>query len=616
MARVARKQTRNRKRKYAVLLILVLLAAAGVGLYRLPPSLLDIDRIIRFAADKFSLHSADISSAEPVLRGTVFDRNFNELAVSYQLFSLYARPSEITDHQQVIRVLTRLTGAQETDLEARLKQSMGLIKVAENLDAKQVAEINDLQLAGVYCKPVEERFYPEHETAGSLIGYTEEGVGLAGIEGAFDTVLQHGEFRSDSLREIDFQETRVLGSSKLDLVLTLDLEIQKTVENQLRHHLETSGATTGLVILMNARTGAVIAWAGQPSFNPNYFWQEPVTTHGGMSREVIDRTLYRRLLVRGAAVYGSGEQAQELLPMTIAAHDYSLQEREIMQYEQLLGLHEKIHCGLPGCNETTDWEKEGVHNAQGKEDVNALQLITAVAGMVNGGLRMTPAILDSVYDESQKKFYTRSKEFDAEGRRRILSPSMGIVLRRNLWQENQARVKDLFLSTDSVARVVKQGAMSRYIIQDMMIGAIPAKYPEIVMLMVTRQDHLNPLPKGIKNSSRKLADLGRKLISSGYSLATKQVQRDFPVGRDTSNYNRFLISRRVDFQGESSAPEQKGPVMPLVTGMSLRKGLQRLNACNLLVRVEGSGRIVTQQPGPGKSLHGVGECFLILESGI
>ncbi len=616
MSRAARKKTRNRKRKFAVTFIVILLAAAGAGLYRLPPSLLDIGRNIRLAADKFSSHSADVSSAEPVLRGTVFDRNLNELAVSYQLFSLYIRPAEITDQQEAVRTLSQVTGTKESTLKNRLKKSSGLVKLAENLDEEQVAEVNDMNMAGVFCKEQEERFYPEHETAGDLIGYTEEGIGLAGVEAAFDTVLQHGEFRSASLQEIDFQGHSVLGTSKLDLVLTIDLETQKKVEEQLRNYLKKGGATKGLAIVINAKTGAIIAWAGQPSFNPNYFWQEPEKTQAGMFRETVDSELYRRLMVRGAAVLKSGEQAQKLLPVTIAAHDYNLQKNEIMQFEQHINLHDSLSCSLPVCAKTKSQNNETDQNVSGADDVIALQLITAVASMVNGGWKFTPYILDSLYETSLDRFYSRSREFDTNRRRRNLSPSMGILLRRNLLETNQAASKDFFLYTESVSRIVTQGAMSRYIIQDMMIGAMPAKSPEMITLMVTQQDHLNPKPKGVEKGVKKLADLGRKIIPSVYSLAKQQVQRDYPSSRDFSNYNRFLISRRIDFQGDNPASDQKGPVMPLVTGLSLRKGLQRINPYNVQVRVEGSGRIVTQQPEPGKSLHGVGECVLVLESEI
>jgi cell division protein FtsI (penicillin-binding protein 3) len=616
MTRALRKKARNKKRLYAVILFVVLLAAAGVELYRLPPSLLDIGRLFRLAADKLSAQSADISSAEAVLRGTIFDRNLNELAVSYQLYSLFIRPSEISDPQKVTSVLSRLTGLEEGELELRMRSGGSLVKIAENLEQQQASDINGLRLAGIYSKPTEERFYPEHEAAADLIGYTGEGTGLAGIEGNCDTILQHGDFRSSSVPEIDFKNSRVLGSSKLDIVLTLDLEIQKAIEHKLRDYLKTNGATRGLALVMNARTGAILAWVSRPSFNPNYFWQAPDTIESSLFHEMIDSELYRNILIRAAAVRKNGELGGRLLPMTIAADNYGLQENEIRQYGEIFGLGEDFFCRLPVCTESiaqTDKDRSGIKEKGG---ISAQQFIIAAAGLLNGGWKVKPYVLDSIYDESQMRRYGRSKEYDSAERRRIMSPSMGIMVRMNLPHEQKAAAKDLFLHTSSVVRIVQEGVLSRYVMQDMVIGAMPVKSPEIIILMVTRQDNLNPLPAGLKHGSGDLADLGEKILPVAYKLAVHEVQRDFPKGRDTSNYNQFLISRRIDFQEQNPAAGQNGPVMPLVTGLSLRKGLQRLNAYNLKVRVEGSGRIVNQQPESGKPLNGIGECTLILESNI
>ena len=110
MARVTRKKKKKARRLYGLVFLTFLSAAAGVGLYQLSPSLLDIGRIFRHAADKILEQSADTMSAEPVLRGTVFDRNFNELAVSYKLYSLYVRTAEITDIHQVVQIIADVTG--------------------------------------------------------------------------------------------------------------------------------------------------------------------------------------------------------------------------------------------------------------------------------------------------------------------------------------------------------------------------------------------------------------------------------------------------------------------------------------------------------------------------
>lgn len=616
MVKPLRKKARNIKRFYAVTLFVVLLAAAGAGLYRLPPSLLDVGKISRLAADKFSSQSADKMSAEAVLRGTIFDRNLNELAVSYQLYTLYVRPSEIADRHKVVSALSDSAGLNEGDLDILLSSGGSLIKIAENLEQPLVDEIRDLRLAGVYCKPVEERYYPEHEVAADLIGYTGEGTGLAGVEGSCDTILQRGDFKATSIPEIDFRGSPVLGSSKLNIVLTLDLEIQKQIEHGLRDYLVTHGTARGLALVINARTGAILAWANNPSFDPNYFWQAPGTKQNSLSLDLVDARLYRDMLIRAAAARKMGELGGNLPPATLAAENLGLQENEILQYEEVIGLGDDALCLLPACTESIIKNDGNGSASVERSGISPLQFVTAAAGMLNGGWKVQPHVLDSIYDESRLFRYERSGQYDAAGRRRLMSPSMGILLRMNLPHMERAAADDIYLYTGSVADITPEGDLSRYVMQNMMIGAIPAKSPEFVVLMVTWQDHLRPLPADIKQDSDGLADFGMNVLPAVYKLAHREIRKDLPVGKDSANYNRFLISRRIDYQEEKLVAEQNGPVMPLVTGMSLRKGLQKLNAYNIRVKVEGSGRIVTQWPESGQPLNGVGECTLILESNI
>jgi len=615
MIRSSGNKARNKKRLYAVTLFIVLSAAAGIGLYRLPPSLLDVGGIFRLAADKFSSLSADNTSAEAVLRGTIFDRNLAELAVSYNLYTLYVRPSEVSSKQEIVSALSSHTGLEESELEIRLHTEGSLIKIADNLESRQADAINKLGLSGVLCTPTEERFYPEHEVAADLIGYVGEGIGLAGVEGTCDTILQHSDFKAATIPEIDFKDSQVLGDAKLDIILTLDIELQKAVENRLRDYLRTHGASRGLAIVMNARTGAVLAWASRPSFNPNYFWQNPGSRNNTLASDVIDPDLYRDMIVQAAAVRKMGGLDGKLLPVTLAAENYGLQEDEISRFEEMIGFGEDALCRLPVCGENLVQGEEEMR-AEGRQGISALQFLTTAAGLLNGGWKIEPYILESIYDEGKEGRYQRSKDYDAAGRRRIMTPSMGIAVRLNLSHELQAEKKDIFLRSGSVTKTIQEGDLNRYIMQNMLIGAIPARAPELIMLMVTRQDNLNPLPLQTKNSSEELIGIGEDILPEAYKIAALDTKSLFPGGHDASNYNQFLISRRIDYREQKMVADKMEPVMPEVKGMSLRKGLQRLNAFNLKVRVEGSGRIVTQQPEPGKPLKGVGECTLTLESSI
>ncbi len=613
MTRATRNKKRKKRRIYGVIFIIFLLAAAGAGLYRLPPSLQDIGRIFRLAADKSNEKSADVMSAEPVLRGTVFDREMNELAVSYMLYSLHVRPAEIKDQKLFAQALSQYVSIDENTLATSLKESRNVIKIMENLDREQADRIREAKIPGVYLRDSEERFYPEHQTAAMLIGYTGENIGLKGVEGTYEMLLQQGEFRSEAVPEIDFKNERVLGRSTMDIVLTLDLEMQNRVEEQLREYLETKKASRGIALLMNPKTGGILAWAGTPSFNPNYFWQAPGATEKSLFEEQIATELFDPLLVRSAAVRKNGEQGDPLLPVTVAAPAYGLQKGEIKQYGAVIGLYKNISCYLPAC-EDKEQQKKGIR--ADSRGLSAIQIAVTAASLINGGWRITPYVLDSVFDHSFNDFFFRSDKYENAGRRRVMSPSMGIMMRRELLYQDGQNKKDNFVYFDSVAQMVTENQFSRYVIQDMMLGVIPKKSPQLMLLVISQQDFLGPLQKKRKRKKKKKKKMADRVLPELLALNEMNAERIEPNGRNLSNYNRFLISRRVDFREMNEAALDSDVTMPQVTGLSLRKGLQRLNGYRCSVRIEGSGQIVMQDPAAGASLKGTGECVLTLESKI
>lgn len=625
MARVVRKQTHKTRRLYGVIFILFLLAAAGTGLYRYPTSLQDIGRILRLAADKINGDSADLASAEPVLRGTVFDRAFRELAVSYPLYSLYVRPAEVGEPMAVLDALAGATGASRVGLEGQLKRSHNIIKVADNLEPEQVKSLLVKPLAGVYVKPVEERFYPAHEAAAGLIGYTGGNIGLAGVEGTYDMFLQHGEFRSESLPEIDFRGRAVIGRSTVDAVLTVDLALQKEVEGQLQEYLQAKQAERGLAICLDVKTGAVLAWAGRPSYNPNYYWQLADTTGAGIFQEALDPGLYRDFLVRAAALTKNGELGDPLPPDTVAAVDYGLRFDEVSAFGEVIGLNQAgSWLPVPVAADAQDVPGQS-DSGQAAAGVNALQLARAAASLVNGGWYVAPHALAGVYAHQGQELYTRSADFDAANRHQVVSPSMGIRLRRDLFAtltgaaqavspENGPAPEKMIIHAASIARMAEAAVGNSYVMQDLLLGVIPAKAPTLLLLMVAQRDKLYPLVKSAAAAPDPEVSLARKILPALLAAAQGQRATAPAAERDPANFTQFLISRRMDFQEQPGAPSAGIGTMPEVTGLSLRKGLQRLNPYHLLVNIEGSGRIIRQSPGAGSPLHGVDECTLTLET--
>jgi len=552
-------------------------------------------------------------SADSILRGSVFDRNFQELAVSYRVYSLYARPLELGNRSEAARLLAGVIGENRDVIEARLKKPQGVIEVADDLDKKQAAAIKGLKIAGVFCNPKEERFYPEHETAAQVIGFSGDGVGLAGVEGLYDTILRHGELKGDTVPEIDFAGQDILGRSRMDLVLTIDLGLQKEIEQRLRQYMERQQASEGLALLLQPETGTVLAAVVLPSFNPNYFWQSTDASHRSLFCSFLDPRLIRPLLVRAAAVRRNGALGRDLLPATVAAPDFGLTENDLERYETAIGLDETIQSLSPaGGGQAGTRGKTGPGPAAGG-GVNIMQLATTVAGLVNGGWKIRPHVLDSVLDRSSGRRFHRSREFDSRAaRHRIMSPAMGVRMRGELFAAAKRHRDGYLLYTDSIVGVADKGGVDKYVMQDIVIAMMPKTFPTILLALFTRRDYLYPLARSAAQGTRGLAALGRQLLPSLYRQAARPTSAHVPAGVNKANYEQFLVSRSIDVQPRQAGTAGQDSLMPRLTGLSLRKGLRRLSRHNLRIRVEGSGRIVAQDPQPGKRLNNAGECVLTL----
>jgi cell division protein FtsI (penicillin-binding protein 3) len=233
---------------------------------------------------------------------------------------------------------------------------------------------------------------------------------------------------------------------------------------------------------------------------------------------------------------------------------------------------------------------------------------------------VNPYILDAVFDHDDNNVYRRFGK--PVNRERLLSPSMGIRVRRDMISSSPKVNSDMILHTDAIEQVRIQDGMSKYIMQEVLIAATPAKSPELLLFMVTQRDNLYPVPRSKKSGKISIRHIGKKLLVSLYDEEQKRKQTSqyiasaIPKGPDRANYNQFLISSRIDYQEKSTGGAGRVAVMPQLVGLSLRKGLQRLNEHSLQVKVQGSGQIVSQVPGPGEPLQGIGKCELTLGSEI
>jgi len=615
MIKAARQKKRRKRRLYFAGLLVVLLAAAGAGFYRLSLSLQDISRIIQLAAGRISDNHATVRASEPVLRGTIYDCNFKELAVSYRLFSLYVHPAELSDRLEVAEKLAGILGMERDLLAEKLKNVQRVIAVSDDLDEQQAADVEALALDGVYCKPLEKRYYPAHAVAGYLLGFTSNSVGLAGVEGLYDSVLQPGEFRNTDVAEVDFVDSEALGRTTTDVILTVDTGLQKLLEQQLHDYRVQKGAARGVALALEPGTGRMLALVSQPGIDPNYFWQADDGKMQNLAfRADFNRDLIRPLLVKAAAIYDFGMEGK-ILPATVRAPDYGLSAETIDKYWQLFGMQQPVHNFFPvngsepkaGCAEKT----------AALNSLSGMQLEVGLASLINGGNRLTPFFLSGIYDHDQDRFYRRDEE--AVQRQRIIPPAAGIHLRRALMHQSPYSGKKGFLFVNTKRTIALNRGLTDYRIQEVLCAAVPREMPKVLLVMVVDYGTLYPLPVRTALGKKKTVDLasvGHRLLSVLGGYGAHEMTAEHPGEKNEENYRRFLISTRLELPELKRRSAHIATRMPEVTGLSLRKALQHLSPYHLSVKIKGSGHIIGQNPAAGEPLSGVDVCQLILNSGI
>jgi cell division protein FtsI (penicillin-binding protein 3) len=215
-------------------------------------------------------------------RGILYDRNLKELAMTVQVESVYADPSEIADKQAAARTLAAIVHVDPEDrrttaeaIAARLNQGHDFAWVARRVSNAVAAKVRSLHMKGIYYQKEFQRFYPDNQIAAQVLGYVgTDDTGLGGLEEKFDARL-HGK-PGIMYTAVDARR-HVLGSSEHDpepgqnMQLTIDSNIQFMAEQALDHEMARTHAAHGTVIIQDVHTGQILALAIRPTYNPNDF---------------------------------------------------------------------------------------------------------------------------------------------------------------------------------------------------------------------------------------------------------------------------------------------------------------------------------------------------------
>ena len=208
------------------------------------------------------------------VRGNIYDRNGNDLAMTVKVDSIFAVPSEISDIHATARLLGRILNTDPTEIENRMLASHAFAWVARKVDDSLSSRVRALNLKGIYFQKESKRFYPKHELAAQVLGYVGiDDEGLGGVEREYEDHLagKPGKMLiSMDARRRWFGRVEKNPDPGENLVLTLDEKIQYIAERELEAAMEQTHAQTGTVIVENPHTGEILALANRPTFDPNF----------------------------------------------------------------------------------------------------------------------------------------------------------------------------------------------------------------------------------------------------------------------------------------------------------------------------------------------------------
>lgn len=223
--------------------------------------------------DKRSLRHVPI----PAHRGQITDRNGEPLAVSTPVLTIWANPSQLISQQAHWPALASALDIELSTFSSRLKANADkeFIYLRRRMAPSDGDVVMALKVPGVYSIEEYRRFYPAGEVAAHLVGFTNvDEKGQEGIELAYDHWLEGVPGKRQVLQDRRgrlIKDVQVISNARAgnDLALSIDLRLQYLAHRQLREALQEFEAKAGSIVMLDVRTGEVLAMVNHPSYNPN-----------------------------------------------------------------------------------------------------------------------------------------------------------------------------------------------------------------------------------------------------------------------------------------------------------------------------------------------------------
>ncbi len=496
-----------------------------------------------FSYSKLSSLSDDLWSRElPITaeRGKILDRNGIVLADNITSTSLVIIPNQIENPKEVAETLSNILGTNYEDMYEHITKKTSIERIhpeGRRLDYETADKINSYNYSGVYLVKESERYYPYGNLLSHVLGYVGiDNQGLSGIELLYDDYLkgENGSIKyySDAKgKKLELNELYIDSESGMDIMLTIDYNIQSSIERELSNIVTMFNPDNALAIAMNPNTGEVLAMASRPDYDPNNYsnysmetisrnlpiWMsyEPgstfkiITTAAAVEEAVVNLekdTFYDSgsVLVSGSKLRcwkSGGHGAQTYLQVFenscnpgFVSLGFKLGKEKLFNYLDIFGFGEKTGIDLNGeslgiifpLDKVNDLELATTAFGQGVS-VTPIQQVAAVSSVVNGGYLYKPYVLKSILDSKTNNIITKTSKVLV---RKTISENTSSIMRMAL-ESVVARGGGKMTYIDGyriggktgTAQKVKNGRYLENNYSMSFMAVLPSNNPEVVLYL-------------------------------------------------------------------------------------------------------------------------------------
>lgn len=598
-------------------------------------------------------------------RGVIYDRNGEKLAASVMADSVCADPSKIADPVRAAEQVAAILNTDRAVIFKKVSEPKNFCWLGRRISPSQAASIENVGIEGIFLVKEPKRFYPNGELAAHLLGFVGlDAVGLEGLEKKYDDLLKGKPEKLVWARDakgkklflrVEKDETKK--DDSVNLVLTIDSRIQYLVETHLKEAVLSKSAKGGVAIVMDPKSGEILALANETGFNPNNIhglaperWRnraitdyfdpgstfKPFLVAGALEEKVVKETekFYCEngsFAVADRVIHEANKQRHgQLMVRDILKYSSNIGSVKIAQkmgkekfynYIESFGFGAKTGIDLPGesggmVRPVHNWTKvDAATIAFGQGvSVTAIQLLSAMSAIANDGVLMKPYIVRGFADKNNRliKMYTPTIV------RRVVSPDTAKRMTSMLTE-----VVGASDGTGKNARIVNvavagktgtsqkfdfgRGVYSSEKVRTSFMGFFPADNPQVAILVILDEPQHDKW--GGVAAAPVFKNIGEQILN-----CFKTNIRETPVFEREKTNKVQLVSAQETIAQQATVYDDES-IVPDFQGLTIREAMKTARLRMIELKVTGNGWAVSQYPKAGTVLTDERVCNVAFELG-